>query len=178
MSLLNEAGRLAALAMLALAPSYATAHDVTAGTLLIQQPWARATPGGAEVAGGYVTIINNGTAPDRLVGGSIAAATTFELHRMSTENGVMRMRPTGPLEIPAGGRLTLDPSATHIMFTGLKRSFKKGETIDGTLVFDHAGTVPLRFDVEGIGAKSPAKSPAKDDASGHAGRSMPGMDMD
>ena len=171
MSNLNGAGRLAALATLALAPAFAMAHDITAGTLVIQQPWARATPGGAQVAGGYVTVFNKGTVPDRLVGGSIATATRFELHAMSMEGDVMRMRPTGPLEIPPGGQLTLDPSAKHIMFTGLKRGFKQGETIDGTLVFEHAGTVPVRFDVERMGAKGPAK----DDATGQA---MPGMDND
>lgn len=169
-----RAGRLAALAILVLAPQFALARDFTAGRLLIRSPWARATPGGAQVAGGYLTILNTGTATDRLLGGSIAAAKTFELHAMSTVGGIMQMRPTGPLEIPAGGRLTLDPSAKHIMFTGLKRGFKKGEAIDGTLVFEHAGTVPVRFDVEGIGTKGPAE----DDPAPHAGHSMPGMDMD
>ena len=60
------------------------------------------------------------------------------------------------------------------MFTGLKRGLRKGETVDGTLVFERAGTVPVRFEVEGIGAKGPAGG----DAAGHAGHSMPGMDMD
>lgn len=169
-----RAGRLAALAVLALAPQFALARDFTAGPLIIQSPWARATPGGAQVAGGYVTILNTGTAPDRLLGGSIATATIFELHTMSTVGGVMQMRPAGALEIPAGGRLTLDPSARHIMFTGLKRGFKKGEAIDGTLVFERAGTVPVQFEVEAIGAKAPAASAA----AAHAGHAMPGMDMD
>ena len=152
----------------------AAAHDFKAGDLIIEHPWARATPGGAQVAGGYLTIVNKGTAPDRLVGGSIASAAKFGLHQMTMDNGVMKMRPTGPLEIPAGGKLTLDPSAKHIMFTGLTGPLKKGQEIEGTLVFEHAGTVPVRFDVEGIGAKAPAK----DDAAGHTGHSMPGMDMD
>ncbi len=174
MSFPNGAGRLAALTILALAPSLATADDVAAGLLVIQHPWARATPGGAQVAGGYVTIVNKGSTPDHLVGGSLAAATTFALHQMSTADGVMQMRPTGPLEIPAGGSVTLDPSGRHIMFTGLKRGLRKGETVDGTLVFERAGTVPVRFEVEGVGARGPAGS----DAAGHAGHPMPGMDMD
>ena len=168
------AGRLAALAALTLAPTLAMARDFTAGTLVIEHPWARATPGGARIGGGYLTIDNKGSAPDRLVGGSFQASSGFELHQMSMEGDVMKMRPTGPLEIPAGGKLMLDPSAKHIMFTGLKRGLKKGETVDGTLVFEHAGTVPVTFEVEGIGAKEPAKA----DAAGHAGHSMPGMDMD
>lgn len=174
MNVSRGAGRLAALASLALAPNLAAARDFTAGTLVIEHPWARATPGGSQIGGGYLTVDNKGSAPDRLVGGSFQASSGFELHGMSMDGGVMRMRPTGPLEIPAGSRLTLDPSAKHIMFTGLKRGLKKGETIDGTLVFEHAGTVPVTFAVEGIGARGPGQ----DAAPGHAGHDMPGMDMD
>ena len=74
---------------------------------------------------------------------------------------------------PDGSSVT-EPPGRHIMFTGLKRGLRKGETVDGTLVFERAGTVPVRFEVEGIGAKGPAGG----DAAGHAGHSMPGMDMD
>lgn len=171
MIILNGAGRLAVLILLAFAPSFAAAHDVTAGDLVIQHPWSRATPTGAQIGGGYLTIVNKGATADRLVGGSFQASSGFELHEMSMDGGIMKMRPTGPLVIPPGGRLTLDPSAKHIMFTGLRRGLKRGETVEGTLNFEHAGTVPVVFDVEAIGAKAPAK----DDAAGHA---MPGMDMD
>ena len=54
----------------ALAVSAVSAHEYKAGSLEIKHPWARATPKGATVAGGYMKIINTGTAPDRLVGGS------------------------------------------------------------------------------------------------------------
>ena len=171
MSSFHGAGRLAALALLALAPCAASARDVTAGDLVIQHPWSRATPAGAVNGGGYLTVVNKGATADRLVGGSFQASSGFEFHEMSTAGGVMTMRPTGPLEIPPGGRLTLEPSAKHIMFTGLKRGLKKGETVEGTLVFDHAGTVPVGFDVEGIDARAPAKD-------GTSKPSMPGMDMD
>ena len=167
----HAAGVAAALSTLLLAPAAATAQDIKTGALVIQQPWARATPGGAQVAGGYLTVINQGKTPDRLTGGSLEAAAQFELHEMSTENGIMKMRPTGPLDIAPGGTLTLSPAGKHIMFTGLKHQLKKGEEVAGTLSFEHAGTVPVHFKVEGIGAKEPSG------LSGHAGQSMPGMDM-
>lgn len=173
MTLSKAAGRLAGLVALALAPSAAVAGDVTVGTLVIHQPWARATPGGAQVGGGYLTIENRGTAPDRLTGGSFAASTGFALHSMTMEGGVMKMRPAGPLDIPPGTSVTLDPSGLHIMFTGLKRGLKPGETVPGTLVFEHAGTAAVQFAVGSIGAKGPGGT-----APAHAGHAMPGMDMD
>ena len=168
----NRAGQLAALTLLALAPSLAHAQDVTAGDLVLQHPWARATPNGAQVAGGYVTIVNHGSTADTLTGGSLVAAEKAEVHDMTTDNGVMRMRATGPLDIPAGGAVTLSPSGRHLMFTGLKRGLKKGEQVDGTLTFARAGTVPVRFDVEAIGARTPSGT------GGHTGQAMPSMDMD
>ena len=169
----RRAGLCAGLGLIALGSLTAAARagatgDVTAGDLVIQHPWTRATPGGAQVAGGYLTVVNRGAAPDRLVGGSFAAAQSFGLHEMTVDGGVMRMRQTGPLDIPPGASLTLAPSGKHIMFTGLKRGLKKGEALDGTLVFERAGTVAVRFTVEGLGAKAPAG----------AGHAMPGMDMD
>ncbi len=184
MTLIEAAGRLAGLVALALVPSAAMAGDVAAGSIVVHQPWARATPGGAEVGGGYLTVENKGTSPDRLMGGSFAASTAFTLHSMTMDGGVMRMRPTGPLEIPPGRSVTLDPSGIHIMFEGLTRGLKKGEAIPGTLVFEHAGTVPVEFEVEGIGAKGPdakatsAKGPGADAKAGHPGPAMPGMNMD
>ncbi len=170
MHLFPRAGRLAALAAVALLPSLASAQDTRAGDLVIQTAWARATPNGAQVAGGYLTVVNHGSVPDALTGGSLAVADKAEVHAMAVENGVMTMRPTGPVEIPPGGSVTFAPSGRHIMFSGLRRGLMKGEEVAGTLVFAHAGTVPVRFMVEGIGARAPSAR--------RGGQAMPGMDAD
>ena len=168
----HAARPLAGLATLLLALQGAAAQDFRAGDLVIQQPWLRATPGGAAVAGGYLTLVNHGAAPDRLTGVSLEGAGHGELHDMTTENGVMQMRPAGPLAIPPGATLTLSPAGRHIMFTGLKRGLKKGESIAGTLTFEHAGPVPVAFAVEAIGARQPSgAAPA-------AAPAMPGLTMD
>src|ERR1700755_962094 len=69
------------------------AQEVKAGDLVITQAWSRATPGGAKVAGAYLTIENKGSAPDRLTGGSVDVAARVEVHEMAMNNGVMTMRP-------------------------------------------------------------------------------------
>ena len=60
-------------AVLAFTVNAAAAHDYKAGSIEIKHPWSRATPKGASVAGGYLKLINTGSAPDRLVGGTNAA---------------------------------------------------------------------------------------------------------
>src|SRR6187399_3153229 len=69
----------------------AGAQDVKAGDLVITQAWSRATPGGAKIAGGYLTIVNKGAAADRLIGGSADVAGKLEVHEMTMNNGVMTM---------------------------------------------------------------------------------------
>ncbi len=81
------------------------ADDVMVGTLKLTAAWARATPKGATVGGGYFTITNTGSAADRLIGGASNVSNRFEIHEMSMDKGVMKMR-----EIVAAGGLTGDMS--------------------------------------------------------------------
>lgn len=138
-----------ALATALLSPAMAQ----TAGSLKIDHPWARATPKGAPVGGGYLTIINTGTAPDRLVGGSVGISSGFEIHEMAMDNGVMKMRmlPNG-VEIKPGETVTFKPGGYHLMFTGLKDQLKQGDSFKGTLQFDKAGKVDVEFKVESMAA--------------------------
>ncbi|CDX32992.1 conserved exported hypothetical protein [Mesorhizobium sp. ORS 3359] len=130
----------------------ALAHEFKVGDLEIQHPWSRATPPGAKVAGGYFTVVNKGSAPDRLLSISSDISDKAELHEMGVKDGVMTMRPVeGGLEIPAGGKVALKPGAYHLMFTGLKRQPKQGEKFPATLTFEKAGSVKVEFAVEGMG---------------------------
>ena len=138
----------------------AQAEDFTAGSLKISAPWARATPHGATVGGGYMTITNTGSAPDRLVGGSSDAAARFEIHTMSMDNGVMKMRPVADgIEIKPGQTIEFNPGGYHVMFVGLKKPFEQGQQVPATLRFEKAGNVPVNFSVEAIGARSGSAMP-------------------
>ena len=136
-----------------------SAHDYKVGGLTISHPWIRATPKGAAVAGGFVTITNTGAATDRLVGGGVTGASRAEVHATTTEGGVARMAPVeGGLEIKPGETIKLAPGGYHLMFMGLKGSFVDGELIEGTLQFQNAGRVPVEFEVQSVGAQAPAHS--------------------
>jgi copper(I)-binding protein len=153
----------------ALLAAPALAHDYTAGTLKIAHPWARATPKGAPVGGGYLSITNTGTEPDRLIGGSSPVSKQFEVHEMSMDRGVMKMRPVGGgLVIEPGKTVTLKPGGLHVMFVGLNKGLKQGEKIPATLEFAKAGKVQVEFLVEGMGA-------THDSDAGHDMKPMEGM---
>jgi hypothetical protein len=85
------------LAQLSAAPSFAADYDV--GSIHIAQPWSRATPKGAKAGAGYMTITNKGTTPDKVSCVSDDASAQCEIHSMTMEGGVMKMRP-----VEGGGR--------------------------------------------------------------------------
>jgi copper(I)-binding protein len=133
------------------------ADEVKAGDLVITQAWSRATPGGAKIGGGYLTIENKGSAPDRLIGGSADIAGKVEMHEMAMNNGVMTMRPLDKgLAIEPGKTVKLAPGGYHLMMFDLKRPLKQGDKLPVTLEFEKAGKVQVSLDVQGVGAQAPA----------------------
>ena len=145
----------------------AHAEDVTAGPLKISAPWARATPKGASVGGGYMKISNTGNAADRLLSGTSDVSSRFEIHETTMDDGVMKMRPVANgIEIKPGQTATLEPSGYHVMFVGLKQQLKQGEHFKATLEFAKAGKVDVDFTIKGIGAQI---------GGGDHDHSMPGM---
>jgi periplasmic copper chaperone A len=152
-------------ALLMFSAPAAHAKDYHAGSLDISGPWSRATPKGASVGAGYLTIKNTGTTADRLIGGSSDTAAKFEVHEMTMDNGVMKMRPIkGGLEIKPGETVEFKPEGLHVMFVGLKKPLKQGDHVKATLEFEKAGKVDVDFDVTGMGGPP-------------AGHAMPGMKM-
>ena len=91
----------------------ASAHSYKLGALEIGHPWARATPPTAPAGGGYLTIKNTGTTPDRLVEVRSPAAAAAQVHEMKMEGNVMRMRElAGGLEIAPGATVALAPGGS------------------------------------------------------------------
>ena len=139
------------------------AEEVKAGDLVITQAWSRATPGGAKIGGGYLTIENKGTAPDRLIGGSADVADKVQVHEMAMNNGVMTMRPLDKgLTIDPGKTVKLAPGGYHLMMMDLKGTLKQGDKLPVTLEFEKAGKVTVSLDVQGVGARAPAGSGSMD----------------
>jgi len=132
---LAAAFALAAAQLAAAAAAEAADYDV--GPIHIAQPWARATPKGASSGAGYMTVTNNGTTPDRMTCVSSDAAEKCQIHTMTMEGGVMKMRPVeGGLEIKPGETVTLKPAGLHVMFVDLKHPLEQGKTVEATLKFE------------------------------------------
>jgi hypothetical protein len=135
----------------------AFAREYKLGSIEVQQPWSRATPATAPSAGGFLTVVNKGDAPDRLLAVQSPAADKVQIHEMKMDGNIMRMRELdNGVALPAGQTVELKPSGYHVMFIGLKAPFAKGQKVPATLVFEKAGKLDVEFLVEALGATQPS----------------------
>ena len=152
--------RIALLACLA-APALAQ-NSITA-----DQPWARATAPRQSVGGAYVALTS--PAADRLVGASTPVAGRVEVHNMTMDSTVMRMREQAAgLPLPAGQTVALTPGGHHLMLMDLKQPLVTGQTFPLQLRFQHAAPMEIVVQVAPVGSRGPASAAMP-------GTTMPGM---
>ncbi len=138
--------------VLAWLPLVASAHDYQLKSLRIVQPFTRATPPGAVAAGAFFVVENTGAKPDALIGVASPAAARAELHQMSMDGGVMKMRSMTSIDVPAKGRLELAPGSYHVMLVDLVQPIKVGDKVPLTLTFRDAGSIDIVLHVQAMGA--------------------------
>lgn len=147
----------AALAVFGMGPDGASVARA-ADRMVVEGAWTRATPPSAKTAAGYLILRNMGNSDDRLARIESPVAETIEVHSMTMEGGIMRMRRLdAPLAIPARGEVRLDPGGLHLMMMGMKTPLREGERIKLDLVFERAGRVAVEMPVARLGATEPPR---------------------
>jgi copper(I)-binding protein len=127
-----------------------------AHTLAIEEAWAAPTPAGVDVSAGYLTIVNGTAAEDHLLGATSPRAERVELHEMSMDGAVMRMRPVDTLTIAPGEHVELGPGGMHLMFYGVTEPFTEGQDIPVQLTFETAGAINVTLPVRRAAPESHA----------------------
>lgn len=122
----------------------------------VQGAWARATVPGQQATGAFMTLTAaEGT---QLVGVASAVAGVAEVHEMSMEGGIMRMRAVeGGLNLPAGKAVELKSGGFHVMLMDLKAPVTKDTTIPLTLTFKDAKGMESKVELQvPVATKPPA----------------------
>lgn len=109
---------------------------VFAGEVTVSNAWSRATAPGQEV--GVVGMVVTSQKDAKIIAVSSTASASSEIHTMSMDNGVMRMRQIENLPLTAKQPSTLGPGGNHLMLIGLKKPLKAGDTIALTLTVEFA----------------------------------------
>ncbi len=151
--------------MIVLALSLMTAGTALAqsGGLVVKDAWARATPGGADTGAAYATIVSS-EPPTAWWRSRLRSPRAVQLHSMSMEGAVMRMRPVAAIDIPAGQPVMLKPGGLHIMLDGLNQPLREKQTFPLTLSFEKAGPQQVTVTVEkgGLDGGSDARDRRRD----------------
>lgn len=130
----------------------------------IKDPWVRGTVAQQQATGMFMHITS--AAGAKLVGASSPVAGVVEVHEMTMEGNVMRMRAIPALDLPAGKTVELRPGGYHVMLLDLKRTLQPGETVPVTVIVESGGKR------EAIEVKAPVRA-----LSAMPGASMPGGSM-
>jgi len=134
-----------------LRPEPRSAPAATRGSIEIHRPWARQAVETPERAGGFFTLINTGTEPDRLIAASSPAAGKIEIHAIKVLGPDIGMRPRDSLAAPAGVTVTLQPRGYHLLLIDLGAPLVQGARLAVTLVFEKAGSIDVECLVEAPG---------------------------
>ena len=144
----------AAALVLAVAPSVAQAQ------VAVTDPWVRGTVAGQRATGAFMTL--TAQADSTLVGASSPVAKIVEIHEMTMDGGVMKMRAITRLELRAGQTVALKPGGYHVMLMALQRPLKDGESVPITLAFESRDgrrqSVEVQAAVRPLAATAPAPS--------------------
>ncbi len=158
-----------ALPVQAVLPAQAAPADVQ-----VMGAWIRPAVKGQSGTGGYMRLLS--PAGTTLVGFSSPVAGVAELHEMSMDGDVMRMRPVPSLPLPAGQVVALKPGGYHLMLMKLKQPLKAGDHVPLTLRFKAADgplqTLSIQVPIQMVAPVDPAASGAsagKAPSTGHAG---------
>lgn len=98
--------------------------------------WARASVPGQSVGAAYMTFIS--ADDSTFVRAETPIASSVEIHSMTMDNGVMKMRMLPELPLKAGKEEKLAPGGFHLMLFDLKKQLKAGEQLELKLTFRDA----------------------------------------
>jgi len=130
----------------------AQAHGFAVGELFVRHPYATPSLAGSQNGAVYFKGIKNaGKEADQLLSAKTQMADKVEIHEMTMDGDIMKMRPLSSIEIPAGGEVSVakgNPNGYHLMLLGLKQTLKDGDRFPVWLTFKQAGEVKVEVYVQ------------------------------
>jgi copper(I)-binding protein len=117
---------------------------------MVQDAYARAASPAAKAGAAFMMLMNTSDQDDRLIGVQSDAAKRVELHtHIDKGDGIMQMTEIeGGIALPAGEMHMMQRGGDHVMLMGLNGPLVQGESIEVTLIFEHAGEVVIEIEVD------------------------------
>jgi copper(I)-binding protein len=131
---------------------YVQAEPAASDSVIIENPFARASAPGMQMSGAFMTLLNQGKVEHFVVAANSDAAKHVELHMHVHENGVMRMRRVAHFHLKPGQKKVLKPGGLHIMLMGLTHPLTEGTSINIELQFSDGSKTAVAVPVKSISA--------------------------
>lgn len=122
------------------------AHQFQKENININHPHIKFTISSGPAAG-YMTIVNMGEKPDKLLNIEVDFAVA-ELHQSEINDGIVSMNKVDFIEIPAQIAKSLKPGGYHVMFSKFNIELIDESELVGVLNFELAGKIKVVFEVE------------------------------
>ena len=135
------------------AAMFSTAY---AQSVKVANAWARPMAPGQTTASVYVELTSDTQAALVAAGSPLAARA--ELHSMSMDGGIMRMRALPRLELPPGQTVKLAPGGLHIMLLEVKQPLKVGDKVPLVLTVQSSGSSLTTLKLEAEVRAAPAQT--------------------
>jgi hypothetical protein len=136
------------------------AHGFAVGELFVRHPYTVPSLAGSPNGAVYFKGIKNaGKEADQLLSAKTSVADSVEIHEMTMDGEVMKMRPLSRIDIPAGAEVSMvkgNPNGYHLMLLGLKQPLKDGDRFPVWLTFKQAGEVKVEVYVQTPKAPGPS----------------------
>jgi copper(I)-binding protein len=131
----------------------------------VKDAWVRATVAQQKATGAFMQLQSAQDA--KLISAQSPVAGLVEVHEMSMDGGVMKMRAVPSLALPAGKAVDLKPGGYHVMLMDLKGQVKDGDTVPVTLVVEGKDGKRQNIEIKVSARKSMPAMNAGSDHSAH-----------
>lgn len=121
-----------------------------ASSVEVEDAYAREVPPSVINSAAFMEIENNSNQDIALVRASSDVSKIVELHTHEMKDGMMQMFQVEKIVVPANGKVALKPGGYHVMFIGLNRTLKSGETVELELTFDNGEKVNVNAPVKKV----------------------------
>jgi copper(I)-binding protein len=119
-----------------------------AGEVAVSDAWSRATAPGQDSAVVGLHITSRKEA--RMIAVSSPASAEAQMHTMSHENGMMKMRMVESFSLPANKEVVLGGGGDHLMLINLKKPLKAGDSVPLTLTVQFADKSTEKIETQAV----------------------------
>lgn len=119
-------------------------------SITVDSGWVRASMPGAGNSVAFLTVKNNSSQEQTIVGVQCQVAKFCELHQHTHSDGQMRMEKVEQLQVPANSTLALSSGGYHIMLLELLEPLKPGAEVKLVLLLADQSTYAFSLPVKSV----------------------------